>query len=177
MDMSLCELQELAMGREAWRWAGRPGVLRFMGRQRVRQDWATELKLLNLWYLAIHKKKSNTIQRRRQWQPTLVLLLGKSHGWRSLLGCGPWAAMSPTLLSDFTFHFVHWRRKRQHTPIFLPGESQGQGSLVGCRLWGRTRVGHNRSDLAAATAIQPQNFHFSDEESKAARATLQRSKT
>ena len=24
------------------------------------------------------------------WHPTPVLLLGKSHGWRSLLGCNPW---------------------------------------------------------------------------------------
>ena len=28
--------------------------------------------------------------RRRQWHPTPVLLPGKSHGWRSLVGCGPW---------------------------------------------------------------------------------------
>ena len=27
---------------------------------------------------------------RRQWQPTLVLLPGKSHGRRSLEGCSPW---------------------------------------------------------------------------------------
>ena len=27
-----------------WWWTGRPGVLRFMGSQRVGQDWATELK-------------------------------------------------------------------------------------------------------------------------------------
>ena len=27
---------------------------------------------------------------RRQWQPTLVLLPGKSHGWKSLEGCSPW---------------------------------------------------------------------------------------
>ena len=26
---------------------------------------------------------------RRQWQPTPVLLPGKSHGWRSLVGCSP----------------------------------------------------------------------------------------
>ena len=26
----------------------------------------------------------------RQWQPTLVLLPGKSHGRRSLVGCSPW---------------------------------------------------------------------------------------
>ena len=28
--------------------------------------------------------------RRRQWHPTPVLLLGKSHGQRSLVGCTPW---------------------------------------------------------------------------------------
>ena len=28
---------------ESWWWSGRPGVLRFMGSQRARHDWATEL--------------------------------------------------------------------------------------------------------------------------------------
>ena len=27
---------------------------------------------------------------RRQWHPTPVLLPGKSHGWKSLVGCSPW---------------------------------------------------------------------------------------
>ena len=36
MDVSLSELQEMV-------WTGRPGVLRFMGSQRVGHDWATEL--------------------------------------------------------------------------------------------------------------------------------------
>ena len=36
MDVSLSELQELVM-------TGRPGVLRFMGSQRVRHDWVTQL--------------------------------------------------------------------------------------------------------------------------------------
>ena len=27
--------------------------------------------------------------RRKQWHPTPVLLPGKSHGWRSLVGCSP----------------------------------------------------------------------------------------
>ena len=31
-----------------------------------------------------------TSLRRRQWQPTPVLLPGKSQGWRSLVGCSPW---------------------------------------------------------------------------------------
>ena len=29
---------------------------------------------------------------RRKWHPTPVLLLGKSHGWRSLVGCSPWGS-------------------------------------------------------------------------------------
>ena len=32
----------------------------------------------------------NAVTRRRQWHPTPVLLPGKSHGWRSLVGCSPW---------------------------------------------------------------------------------------
>ena len=31
-----------------WCWTGRPGVLRFMGSQRVRHDWATELNWTEL---------------------------------------------------------------------------------------------------------------------------------
>ena len=30
------------------------------------------------------------LRRRRQWHPTPVLLPGKSHGRRSLVGCSPW---------------------------------------------------------------------------------------
>ena len=32
----------------------------------------------------------NMLSRRRQWHPTPVLLPGKSHGRRSLVGCSPW---------------------------------------------------------------------------------------
>ena len=74
-------------------------------------------------------------RRRRRWHPTPVLLPGKSHGRRSLVGCSPWGHRVghdwATSLSLFTF--MHWRRKWQPTPVFLPGESQGRGSLVGCR--------------------------------------------
>ena len=34
--------------------------------------------------------KLDSILWRRQWQPNPVLLPGKSHGWRSLVGCSPW---------------------------------------------------------------------------------------
>ena len=91
---------------------------------------------------------------RRQWHPTPVLLPGKSHGRRSLVGCSPWDRKVSDTTERLHFHFslfMHWRRKWQPTPVFLPGESQGWGSLVGCHLWGRT-VRHDWSDLATAAA-------------------------
>ena len=36
----------------SWWWAGRPGVLWFMGSQRVGHDWATELRML-FWFLCL----------------------------------------------------------------------------------------------------------------------------
>ena len=33
----------VSAGSRSWWWTGRPGVLRFMGSQRVGRDWATEL--------------------------------------------------------------------------------------------------------------------------------------
>ena len=35
-------------------------------------------------------KRRLLLGRIRQWHPTPVLLPGKSHGWRSLVGCSPW---------------------------------------------------------------------------------------
>ena len=42
---------------------------------------------------------------RRQWQPTPVLLPGKSHGWRSLVGCRPWAGQESDTTERLHFHF------------------------------------------------------------------------
>ena len=44
--------------------------------------WSCVPSLLFTW--------GQTMVRRRQWHPTLVLLPGKSHGQRSLVGCSPW---------------------------------------------------------------------------------------
>ena len=72
------------------------------------------------WRAAVHGvTKSRTrlsnftfIHWRRKWQLTLVLLPGKSHGWRSLAGCSPWGRWVGhdwvTSLSLFTF--MYWRR-------------------------------------------------------------------
>jgi len=49
MDVSLSELQ-------SWWWTGRPGVLQFMGLQRVGHNWATELN----WTEPHFKNSSNS---------------------------------------------------------------------------------------------------------------------
>jgi len=42
---------------------------------------------------------------RRQWHPTPVLLPGKSHGWRSLVGCSPWGRWGSDTTEWLHFHF------------------------------------------------------------------------
>ena len=43
--------------------------------------------------------------RRRQWHPTPVLLPGKSHGWRSLVGCSPCGRWGSDTTERLHFHF------------------------------------------------------------------------
>ena len=94
------------------------------------------------------------IHRRRQWQPTPVLLPGKSHGQRSLVGCSPWG-WNRTRLSDFTFTF-HFhalgREMATHSSVF-PWRIPWTGEPGGLPSMGSHRVGHNWSDLAAAYLI------------------------
>ena len=45
------------------------------------------------------------IFQRRQWHPTPVLLPGKSHGQRSLVGCSPWGREESDMTKRLHFHF------------------------------------------------------------------------
>ena len=55
---------------------------------------------------------------RRQWHPTPVLLPGKSHGWRSLVGCSPWGHEESDTTERLHFHFS------------LPCIGEGNGNLL-----------------------------------------------
>ena len=86
--------------------------------------------------------------------PTPVFLPGKSHGWRSLMGCSPWGCKE----SDTT--------KRLHFQFSLSCIGEGNGNPLQCSClenprdgkpgglpsMGSHRVGHDWSDLAAAAA-------------------------
>jgi len=41
----------------------------------------------------------------KEWDPTLVLLPGKPHGWRSLVGCSPWGHEESDMTERLHFHF------------------------------------------------------------------------
>jgi len=48
---------------------------------------------------------------KRKWQPTLVFLPEKSHGWRSLAGCSPWGCRELDMtqrLSTYREMIVTW---------------------------------------------------------------------
>ena len=91
---------------------------------------------------------------RRKWQPTPVLLPGKSHGQRSLVGYSPWGRLESDTTERLHFHFS------------LSCIGEGNGTLLQCSclenprdggawwaaVYGVARVGHNWSDLAAAAA-------------------------
>ena len=55
-----------------------------------------------------------------QWHPTPVLLPGKSHGWRSLVGCSPWGCWG----SDTT--------ERLHSHFSLSCFGEGNGNPLQC---------------------------------------------
>ena len=91
---------------------------------------------------------------RKQWQPTSVLLPGKSHGQRSLVGCSHGVAKSRTWLSDFTFTFhFHALEKEMATHLsVLAWRIPGKGEPGGLPSMGLHRVGHDWSGLVAAAA-------------------------
>ena len=61
----------------------------------------------HIFFFIWHKKLtlSAAILQRRQWQPTPVLLPGKSHGWRSLVSCSPWGCGESDMTEQLHFHF------------------------------------------------------------------------
>ena len=55
--------------------------------------------------VAVKFGKHCVLVRRRRWHPTPVLLPGKSHGWRSPVGCSPWGREESDMTERLHFHF------------------------------------------------------------------------
>ena len=88
---------------------------------RIRRWYDLPKATLKASWLFIHLNSvSATGARRRQWHPTPVLLPGKSHGRRSLVGCSPWGRYK----SDTT--------ERLHFHVSLSCIGEGNGNPLQC---------------------------------------------
>ena len=83
--------------------------------------------------------------RRRQWHPTPVLLPGKPHGQRSLVGCSHFT---------FTFHLHALEKEMAPQSSVFAWRIPGTREPGGLPSMGSHRVGHDWSDLAAAWITQ-----------------------
>ena len=98
-------------------------------------------------------RTSNNTHQRRQWQPTLVLLSGKSMDGGALQAAVHGVARSQTRLSDFTFtfHFHALEKEMATHSSVLAWRIPGMGEPGGLPSRGRTE-----SDTTEATQQQQQ---------------------
>ena len=126
-------------------------MLWFMGSQRVRHDWPTELNKPGTLLCALRHKEQNRQNsllswswysslswhdiERIQWDNaykilSIVLDRGGSDGKESAYneGFNPWVGN------------ILWIKEWKPTPVFLPGEFHGQRSLEGYNTWGHKEL-------------------------------------
>ena len=61
---------------------------------------------------------SRSLYWRRRWHPTPVLLPGKSHGRRNLVGCSPWGRKWSDTTEQLHFHFsLLWTGEGNGNPL------------------------------------------------------------
>jgi len=85
-------------------WTEEPGGLQSI----LLQSW-TRLKGLSMHTCTlvstVEQNECYIYTRRRQWHPTPVILTGKFHGGRSLVGCSPWGRWESDTTERLHFHF------------------------------------------------------------------------
>ena len=81
------------------------------------------------------------ILQRRQWQPTLVFLPGKSYGRRSLIGCSSWGRKESDTTERLHFHALEKEMATHSSGLAwrIPGTEE-PGGLPSM---GSHRVGHD----------------------------------
>ena len=75
------------------------------------------------------------------WHPTPVLLPGKSHGWRTLVGCSPWGHEELDTTEQLHFHALE-KEMASHSSV-LAWRVPGTEEPGGLPSMGLHRVGHD----------------------------------
>ena len=93
---------------------------------------------------------------KRQWHPTPVLLPGKSHGRRSLVGCSPGGHEELDTTERLHVHFsLSCIGEGNGNPLQCSClENPRDGEPGGLPSMGLHRVGHDWCDLAAAAIVE-----------------------
>ena len=100
------------------------------------------------------EENNRTGKARDQWHPTPVLLHGKSHGRRSLVGCSPRGREESDTTARLHFHFYALEKEMATHSSVLAWRIPGMGEPGGLPSMGSHRVGHDWGDLAAAAAAE-----------------------
>ena len=100
--------------------------------------------------------------RERQWHPTPVLLPGKFHGQRSLVGCSPWGRGEPDTTERLHFHFsLSCIGEGKGSPLQCSClENPKDGSLVDCRLWGCTESDTTDMNQQEQQHVEKKKIHI-----------------
>ena len=102
--------------------------------------------------------------RRRQWHPTPVLLSGKSHGRRSLVGCSPWGREELDTTEQLHFHFsLSCIGERNGNPLQCSClESPRDGGAWWAAVYGvtqgRTRLPRLSSSSSSSLSLQQPGY-------------------
>ena len=110
--------------------------------------------ILNIWKFTVHILLKPGLENfecyftsmwRRQWHPTLVLLPGKSHGWRSLAGCSPWGRDELDTTERLHVHFsLSCIGEGNGNPLQCSClENPRDGGAWWAAIYGSHRVGHD----------------------------------
>ena len=103
----------------------------------------------------------------RRWHPTPVLLPGKSHGWRGLVGCSPWGREESDMAEQLHFPFsLSCIAERNGNPLQCSClENPRDGRAWWAAIYGvaqnRTRL-KQLSSSSSNSRIKWKIFHFED---------------
>ena len=100
------------------------------------------------------KANASRVLGRRQWHPTPILLPGKSHGQRSLVGCSPWGCKESDTTEWLPFHFsLSCIGEGNDDPLQCSClENPRDGGAWWAAIYGVTQSRTDWSNLAAAAA-------------------------
>ena len=111
----------------SWWWTGRPGVLRFMGLQRVQHDWATELNWSNLRNINLGGQNKK-IYLKLSFPENPTQIFSVPFIWN---------------IFDICLLIINWRRQWHPTPVLLPGKIPRTEEPGRLQSMGSLGVGHD----------------------------------